>query len=381
MLVNMQEVNFGEAVILSQGNEKLLVDCGAKFEQKGLTAARSVLALLSGTTPKAVISHFDEDHYNGFIELAGKVVFDKIYLPLYIYNKRKNPHLIETNEMIDDMIKVWAYHKILCHGTKLDTLHKFFMSLPGLVKSRRDVICIGKGDSFYLEKKKFDVFWPEQYIKYRRTDYSTEIENLLKKYSVEGLESMTISINNYVNAFWNVYRIYALQEYEYSFEEAMLQLRNQYERLDSIIININLLEEDKRRFSSILNTKIRNMNNSSVVIGSGSDILMLGDVGKGIYKREIVPCIYPEYKVVKVSHHGTRPYYSDRLPQAESYLVSNSYTKRIGWSIYSEYGRKYEDKMHCTNTNLSGCGYIPKKCKNCNIGKGIGDISIDIDLL
>ncbi|MCD7856899.1 MAG: hypothetical protein LUG55_03715 [Clostridiales bacterium] len=42
---------------------QLLVDCGAKFEHNGVTAASAVRDLLDASGKAALVTHFDEDHY------------------------------------------------------------------------------------------------------------------------------------------------------------------------------------------------------------------------------------------------------------------------------------------------------------------------------
>lgn len=54
------------------------------------------------------------------------------------------------------------------------------------------------------------------------------------------------------------------------------------------------------------------------------------------------------YKIIKVQHHGTDAYWSEELPNAGYYLISNSGDYNVKWSISEKYGLKYSSKMVCT---------------------------------
>ena len=89
MVIKMMDVNYGEAIYLINEEHSLLVDCGSKFERKGKTAADAVKSLLCNNHSSALITHLDEDHYNGFAELAGEVKFNYLYLPSYFYKSKE----------------------------------------------------------------------------------------------------------------------------------------------------------------------------------------------------------------------------------------------------------------------------------------------------
>lgn len=88
MKIAMQEVNFGEAILYQQGDYKLLVDCGAKYGRKGQLAYDRIKDKIDDST-KLLITHFDEDHFNGIIQMPDTQKFEKIYLPLYIFLDKK----------------------------------------------------------------------------------------------------------------------------------------------------------------------------------------------------------------------------------------------------------------------------------------------------
>lgn len=127
------------------------------------------------------------------------------------------------------------------------------------------------------------------------------------------------------------------------------------------------------------------MNNSSVVLECPGETLFLGDIGKEIYKRHIQPHLTDGYKVVKVSHHGTKDYYAPDLPEAKVYLVSNSGIWRTDWGIYEEYRKNCPNQMQCTNTEARRCMSTQPICTRCRINPakvlGNGNRVIDVNKL
>ena len=109
MKISMYEVNFGECILYEDASKQLLIDCGAKFEEAGVLACSRVQKDI-GDDATLMISHFDEDHYNGIIEMPKGTIFKKIYLPLYIWNNRKTS---STAKVFIDTIKSLAYLSIM----------------------------------------------------------------------------------------------------------------------------------------------------------------------------------------------------------------------------------------------------------------------------
>lgn len=378
----MQEVNFGEAILLEQDDNKLLVDCGAKYEQKGITAANSVKNLLLDLHKEALVTHFHEDHYNGFTELAGQVIFKRFYLPLFEY--KKSTGLIATYKILDDTVKIWAYQKLLGKGKKLDALHRFFLSLPQLVRRRDQVICVKRGDIIKCGSKQFEIIWPKGCFMDKAKIHSPEIEEILRRYIPESIERYITIVDNYTSALTKLYVSYVNSEDDSFSSNLIYQLEQTYERLDENSISITLDEKDIKRFSSIVSQKIKCMNDCSVVMQCDEELLMLGDIGKNIFEKYISPDfrIKNKYKAVKVSHHGTKAYFSYKLPDAKAYLISNSGKYNTRWSIYEEYPCYFsKSRMICTNTNSHRCHFATSPCSACCIGVSSGNHLINLDIL
>lgn len=66
---------------------------------------------------------------------------------------------------------------------------------------------------------------------------------------------------------------------------------------------------------------------------------------------------------MKVAHHGTKDYYSERLPCTEKLIISNA--KKIDWDISAKYALKYTyPKFVCTNN--SGCEIYNTRGHDCS---------------
>ncbi|WP_044929231.1 hypothetical protein, partial [Butyrivibrio sp. AD3002] len=116
MKFKMFEVNFGESILYydeKNPEEKLLVDCGAKFGAGGWIAANRVIGSLTCGKDSLLITHFDVDHYNGISEIHNwckDFKFRKIYLPRYIY---RDKGVYDTDIFFRDTIMYYAYLKLI----------------------------------------------------------------------------------------------------------------------------------------------------------------------------------------------------------------------------------------------------------------------------
>lgn len=364
----MYEVNFGEAIIYHENEKKLLVDCGAKFSSKGKLAFERVSSEVEKNT-KLLITHFDEDHYNGIIQMPDTQKFEKIYLPLYFY-RDKNVYL---TEMYVDAIKIWTYLIAVGMHKRISALHRLFLKLPQLVKSICDIRCIGEGDTFTFAQKNVNVIWPCGKRRKARKLYAEEILTIIRGCTTnvnnrQTVEEFVALADEYVDAFLGVYRLYCEDKQEYVVTRTE-EIINRFNKLFEVKVNVELDELAKKRINSITSTIIKNMNECSIVFEIGCEVIAFGDVSPRIIRlmKKDKMISHNTYKVVKVQHHGTKAYWSDLLPDASVYLISNSGKEKVNWSIDKRYGLKYTDRVMCTNWNSERCNYIAelKMCKWC----------------
>lgn len=396
MQLYMKEVNFGEAICLQQNDHKLFVDCGAKSGAPGITAAataaNAVQGLLLNHNKEALVTHFDEDHYNGFTELAQRlpagVYFDNLYLPLFIYRNRK---LGWTANALTDTVKVWAYQMVTGKSRKLSKLHQFFLSIPRLVPNRNNVHCVYAGQTISLDEITLEVLWPDPGVEKLSTSYSDFIEEILNKnLSDKNAARIINAVNRYARSFQNVLRMYIDENNDLIEQVVWVDLAEAYDALTTLDIGQTIQPDILKIIYSYSSSVIKSMNECSVVLRHENELLMLGDVSPKIFNNYIYPQLLddtgalPEFKAVKVSHHGTTSYYTNQLPQAKIYLVSNSGTSYPNWTIDENYGLHHADAMQCTNTVADRCEYYKIHhfgCPMCNVGRPTGDIDINIDAL
>lgn len=386
----MQEVNFGETILYQQGDYKLIVDCGAKYGRKGQLAYDRVKDKIDDST-KLLITHFDEDHFNGIIQMPDTQKFDKIYLPLYIFLDKR---LQNTEEVFVDVLRTWTYLIATGKKKKISALHSLFLKLPKLVKSVYDIQCVGSNDCFWLERRKVNVLWPRADYRIRRRMYADEVlrnlrNNIDEPQNSELFEEFVILADEYVQRFMKIYRFYCANNRDYNNQEVYIEdiyeeieiLTRAFNSLSSITISIDLDDLTRKRINSISSNNIRNMNECSVVFEIDSDIIAFGDISARIikYMNKKKVLSYGEYKVLKVQHHGTVSYWSDELPDAKVYLISNGGVSNLKWSIDARYGLKYSDKTTCTNDTFNRCGYYNcmRQCNMCNVGLGKTEVFID----
>lgn len=146
-------------------------------------------------------------------------------------------------------------------------------------------------------------------------------------------------------------------------------------------LRIDLDDLTQKRIDSISSNNIKSMNECSVVFEIDSDIIALGDISARIikYMNRNKMLSYGKYKVIKVQHHGTTAYWSDELPEAKVYLISNSGAANLKWSIDARYGLYYPNRTTCTNDKPNRCRYYnyTRKCNMCNIGLRKTEVLVD----
>ena len=377
MKIKMYEVNFGECILYQTENKKLLVDCGAKFGDKGKGAYERIKNELDFQT-KLIITHFDEDHYNGILEIPSEYQFEEIILPLYACD---DGEINYTMDMFYDTLYVWTYMIAMGYDTKINSMHRLFLKLPNLVKSVNDIKCVKKGDYISLGEEKIEILWPRDNSSVKYKTYRRIITNLMKEAETEGnkeeLDAFKECADKYVSLFIKIYRFFDINKDSDRVTDILnnnlMELDKCYNRLLEKKMNIELNEFGFKRINNINQMKIKHMNECSIVFRIGEEIIAFGDVSERIikYLSRNTEDYNMEYKVVKVQHHGTRAYWSCNLPGARKYLVSNSGNKRIGWSIYEKYGEEHRAEMICTNNNRNRCGYLKngKQCIFCNLEK------------
>lgn len=382
----MHDVNFGEAILYHEGKSKLLVDCGAKFDGAGKLAFDSVKDKLDEET-ELMITHFDSDHFNGICEIDSEHKFKKIYLSNYTY----------FDDMVKDTLKVWTYLLATNKKNRITSLHKFFMQLKNLVSTIDDIKCVSIGDKIKLDTKTLEILWPPKNPVINYIAYSDRVKSIIEEQACErnpeALSAFFEEADQYVDTLYSLLRFFSKnhidenqneensQYYNYQIFETLDYKFNELTRL-SAKIKFIIEGTASSHIDYITRTTIRNMNECSIIFQCNDEIAAFGDATPRIIKYLKINKIlsHRKYKLVKVPHHGTRGYWSEDLPTADYYCISNSGSKQKNWTICEKYGMNYNDSVVCTNTYAARCEYYKttRFCRLCNAASRKKEMSVDL---
>lgn len=404
MDITMYDVNFGDCVLYQNNGKSLLIDCGAKFEGKGLQAHERVKEGLEGTKQKnrsLLITHFDEDHYNGVIAMPEGFRFDKIYLPLYtLYGGS----LCSTEDLFRDVVTVWTYLVSLGKDKKIKQLHRLFIKLPKLVDSVADIICVCSEDRIPLGCYDINVLWPRRVLELKSKMHSTSLKEILRRNcnaSEKGtFEDFIDCADDYVDGLIDLYQLLRTKDFNWDevYREQVdsnLDLRpldrayaKKLETLDCLYKDLERIGErlkghiylepmEKKRVANVEVQKIKDMNESSVIIVVEEYLVAFADATKRIIKKlNKEGNLKGFYPVIKAPHHGTKTHWSKAMPEAELMLISNSGINRSDWGIYHRYAEECD--VQCTNTYGERCErYMSgRPCRGCNVGRKIEKVIV-----
>lgn len=365
MKIKMFKMGFGESILLSEGESCLLVDCGSESKNKNGYFKSVENELVNYSSRSAIITHFHNDHINGFMEILNstEINFDRIYIP-YIFTVAKHPNQVDF-----ELIKYFLMRINFPNSRRL-TLWEF---LKKLVDKEKNIHLLERKSGAFSELgRSFDVLWPvpEKLINKR-------LESVLKK----KLDFLSEYINDIYHLSDEISKLYENIQYSDNIRLVREQIPNidiELQDLDSIIgeqisseeINANFKNIVQQCISSIRNNK----NNSSIVCqNSGGEkvSLLTGDIPPNIMDKillnEYMPNIniHKRYYAIKAPHHGTESGYSNFGCHCtfNYLLISNGETpneKKRGQVTYQYNPLVRNYKILCTNTVKTRCEYCKK---------------------
>lgn len=368
-MIKMYNVGFGESILLDNSVDQcLLVDCGSEMNDKEKVFTGIYDELYNYKHRTALITHFHDDHINGFIKMIEKHhhVFDEIYIP-NIFFERINP-LLEVNGLNLVDLEIVKY---LLEQKKVKNGHLSILELlKALVKSMSKIKVAERGDTIQLVGCKFEVLWPNPHY---LLDKKTE-ESLMK----------TIPILNNI-----IHQIYMISDQITEIYQSMLEnngeenIRYNLARINSIeerIIDFPSLEVSKHVLQKWLDKIKRIENNTSIVMQSKSfkpSVLLTGDIidstMEKIFEDYYEPNIktYDYYTIIKAPHHGTDSNHFvkfDIYTKFDYIFISNGETNK---SKRGKISKKYDSNFKnyllcCTNNDNERCQYCTIFGRICN---------------
>lgn len=410
MYIKIGRVKFGDCFVIVSGKDKLIIDCGSSNKgnnlKKGEFAYNQLENLidLRDENLNLMISHFDEDHYNGILEINSQSIFNKIYIPNYLYENK------EVIEVIAYIILLAKNRTKASNGSK-SLIKLFTEKLEYLRKNQGEVILVEADENICLGKDKFIALWPEKNYKttldynsdfwkknftlllkiINKTSLSSETYPLINEYFFsEHLENEKIDklINNFSEQFYKLMLAFKENTKE-QIEKFTRELQSTSEILINLNNEINLLynmykknldnhfeykQEKKTYYTLQSNIKLgynylmKDMNSCSIIIHKPDDVLFLGDAPSYIIDNlKTNSFLQAKYKVIKAQHHATKKHYSKSIPKSDLLLIPNGgYKSR---KIHKNFINN-TDFVFCTNgwQNPDYCeffseyGYCSSKC-------------------
>lgn len=362
MDVKMFQMDCGESILIHCDDECLLVDCGSR---SGMTTAQPLFDNVINectkyTFKQALITHFHDDHINGFMYITDKKTnFSRVYIP-HIFTVGQHWNLIDYK-----LIEYYLSQKKIKKRKNFSLLDL----LKRMVQTKSRITLLKRGSHFSSCNSKNDVLWPKpEELKNIRFD------DEIWKYFPEDFCDDVFAISNQI---CNIYReANNSEQYDDYILGTINDIENQIKKLIAHPLKQNIDSDEFKAFYKRLLQQVRiNDNNTSIVFQTNikNNYLFTGDIGKS-YLKNIVSSSYSDrimihdsFFAIKAPHHGTVTHYLPELFGTSSTIntkivfISNGKSKSTG-TIYEEYPKNANTKIYkliCTNRDSL-------KCQNAN---------------
>lgn len=409
MNIKVFNMAFGESILLENENERLLVDCGSE-KTKDLEDRLDIIKnqLTGHKKISFMITHFHDDHYNGFQKAYKDKKLDfpkasKIYLPWVFMENNKAPILLSE--------AIYLY--MLYKRNDESRSPKFWLGkqIEFILNSSNEdcVIQLLKEECrFNIGQEEMEVLWPgilnfdespnpslsiaENIFNFVDNSIPPEEVDKFKKAKEFLLDSIMKFYRVIENAHNNngdlKVKGVPVKEHRALFENILeIQIQNLRE-LDRIKNKIQWDDNSREIYKNKLKEIFRGGNNAYSIVfrdykeNTKNDVMMLYDI---LMTGDITPSIIEiylsnnyfentSYKYLKCPHHGTKTYYTSKLPPGDNLILSNgggceSYHKIS--SFYFYHGGRISRK-YCTNPR---CEIYPR----CKYLDAASDSSCEVD--
>ena len=248
-----------------------------------------------------------------------------------------------------------------------------------IIKKSGKIIFIKKDDTICDE---FHVLWPEIN---KSNNISSKINQVFYDYF-----SNNQYINDYIDELTRRYeeQINIIQNREIPtahsknvniFEYAAMQIQE--------IVNkgLQLREqlEDKLNFNNRTKNKIRNFQNSVGLVFQTNDkeCLFLGDITKKCFESNILDNIdKEEYYCIKISHHGTKGYFSEKIPKkTKGFIISNGKKEKNKLIDDRYFSDEYYKDVKIICTNIKDYSNMNKSLEYSDVPKNSSNVVSKVD--
>lgn len=385
MNIKVFNMEFGESILLEDRDEQLLVDCGSK-KGKELEERVNIISneLDEQKTISFMITHFHEDHYNGY----QKVYKKKLYFPKasYIYM----PWICFKNDKIPVIINEAIYLYMLY---KRDSDRKSFLfwlkgQIEFILYSGNDqcrLVLLKEGDKFTVGSREMEVLWPAIIdVEENDSDVQWIFEFVEKSIKYEDIKDFKYYKEKMAHNIMKVYRIaedycqqdddgyvngLIIKQQKALLEHILNDQQNCLYALNNIRKRITWEEKEREKYKNELKNIFKRDNNACSIVFRDCykncpinniqrtkkyDILMTGDITVDIIENRLHDKYLKntQYKYIKCPHHGTKSHYTNAIPVGDNLIISNGSGCRTYQCIslsYSNHGNVLSRK-YCTNS-------------------------------
>jgi beta-lactamase superfamily II metal-dependent hydrolase len=358
----MFTVGFGESILLSEKSECLLIDCGYERPTYSISAIEKSLSKFKNKS--AMLTHFHEDHINGFIamESKGNIKFDTIYIPDIFTSNHLN--------ITDLEIIRYILERMYCSSKK--NSFTIWELLECLSAKKQSISLLQRNkNAFTSMNRQFDVLWPipKEVVSKRLCN---KIKETISENDLVRVETLSDKI------MYGYLQLKSKEKDNYN-DDLIGDIKNLIDKLSSDgFCNVN-----EKLATELIKTIRSDQNRISIVCqcDNNKPLLMTGDIPPTIMKHialddysKSVP-LHNHYYAIKAPHHGTDTYYFNFgcYTTYDNLLISNGKTNHTSRGIiscqYNLLRRSYS--IRCTNYDSSRCECClwNLQCVPCNANK------------
>jgi beta-lactamase superfamily II metal-dependent hydrolase len=318
--LKIYNMGHGDCYFLHDKSCGMLIDCGGntakQYRQYVLTALNKDIASISQSAKSSfVVSHFHQDHMNQLQNITN-IVFSDVYAPNFM-------SAIDIDDFLTTLIiksnTSKAYHIAM----------NYLLFIPRILTYMRPcsiIHFVSKGRRIKNNFGNFDVLWPD------KGNYFS----ILSKNKIKSDDQLSELISKVKELFvWVNKHIENNDEADLTYEHAMEMGPKIEEAIRDLIKYIesrkgNERLEETRKINNLVNVKMNSI--SLVIYEPANKALFTGDIDKVNYERHISSHIAGPICYLKAPHHGSKQYFSIKLPTSMHVFINEKiHSKHIAW--------------------------------------------------
>lgn len=357
--ITFYNMGFGDSFLIENDKNSLLVDCGTYYDPRNITNVTTFIIskdIKANERSDLLITHYHEDHFNKLLNLSNLGIR---FGYIYIRNLGKNLFSFDFYSMFSELTKYakrTGDYKTYIAWLSQGVLSKLISRGGTAVGLNSD-----KYSFFQVGNLKAKVLWPTSDLptekKNKMSEYAEEIENILKENADSEVFEHIKSVKKFFEKIYNSFEENSVVQLDGFYEESIDSPLLSEEEAAKLVDTIDPLLDKIR--GNILDLE----NYLSIVFEMDGGLLMCGDATKTAMKNALLNSSLAEsedykYKVVKIPHHGTKPYYFQKHYDSSTHLlIPNSFQIRTpAWGIYDAYSYPHTSNCYCLNNSpTSAC--------------------------